>query len=56
MKKKIHLPKLSLNKKVVAPLMAPQTAMMAGTRISDPLTENPCDPLPSMVICTRRAC
>ncbi|MBC9934166.1 class I lanthipeptide [Chitinophaga qingshengii] len=56
MKKKMHLQKLVLSKKVVARLSESPTGAVAGRKISDPLTENPCDPLPSMVFCTRRAC
>lgn len=53
MKKKIPLQKLVLSKKIVARLSTAQAGNMGGRLISDPLTENPCDPVHSMVICTR---
>ncbi|WP_170137893.1 class I lanthipeptide [Chitinophaga dinghuensis] len=56
MKKKIQLPKLALNKKIVARLTAGPSLMQGGKFITDPTTENPCDPVPSMVLCTRKSC
>lgn len=55
MKKKMHLQKLVLSKKIVARLSTPQAGAGEGRRISDPLTENPCDPVHSM-FCTLKSC
>ncbi|WP_206156174.1 class I lanthipeptide [Chitinophaga fulva] len=56
MKKKMHLQKLVLSKKIVARLSTLQAGDVVGRRISDPLTENPCDPVHSMLFCSRRTC
>ncbi|WP_161596677.1 class I lanthipeptide [Chitinophaga vietnamensis] len=58
MKKKVNLTKLSLSKKTLAHLSAQQQDGVAGGKLfSDPLTENPCDPTPSMIYCaTRKSC
>ncbi|MBO9729673.1 MAG: hypothetical protein J7623_13635 [Chitinophaga sp.] len=53
MKKKIQLPKLVLSKKIIARLSKLSTNNDAGYLISDPTTENPCDPVHSMFLCTR---
>jgi hypothetical protein len=56
MKKKNNAQKLVLNKIRIARLTDKQQEhVMGGKRISDPLTENPCDPTPSILYCSRRS-
>ncbi|MGO4294267.1 class I lanthipeptide [Chitinophaga sp. RAB17] len=53
MKKKMSSQKLVLSKKIIARLSTAPANNMAGRLISDPSTENPCDPIHSMLICSR---
>ncbi|MBV8251922.1 MAG: class I lanthipeptide [Chitinophaga sp.] len=56
MKKKIQLPRLVLNKKIVARLTAAPSLMQGGKFITDPTTENPCDPISVMMPSCRKIC
>jgi|GEM_PF-1438851 len=56
MKKRNNAQKLVLNKIRIARLTDKQQGnVVGGKRISDPLTENPCDPPPSIFYCSRRS-
>jgi len=56
MKKKTNAQKLMLNKIRIARLTdKQQEQVVGGKRFSDPLTENPCDPTPSLFYCSRRS-
>ncbi|HVI44238.1 MAG TPA: class I lanthipeptide [Chitinophaga sp.] len=47
--------KLVLNKKPIASLSNEQPGVIRR-KMTDPLTENPCDPVSSFFFCTRKFC